>query len=222
MLFCLLCLMLCHAVLYFVCCSVWYELAYIESVYGVQAGQRAWLLAFGSGFKFNSAVLVANRSNRTSHPAWEGFDAKVSCGRAGTGSVCRAARILFVCVCQRLQIGSCDPVQMQHEPDLLVDLDTSNDRCQARPGCADSGLAVCPVYVLHLQAMWCELDKLEAESAAARAAKAATTATAAGGKGAQGGTAHSNNATVKVVAKAGVAPPPGAAVAAAIASKKAL
>jgi 3-ketoacyl-CoA synthase len=59
-------------------CGCRYELAYIESVYGVAAGQRVWQLAFGSGFKFNSAVLVANRANRTSHGAWEGFDASVS------------------------------------------------------------------------------------------------------------------------------------------------
>jgi hypothetical protein len=57
---------------------VWYELAYIESLYGVKAAQRVWQLAFGSGFKFNSAVLVANRDIRTFHPAWDGFDANVS------------------------------------------------------------------------------------------------------------------------------------------------
>lgn len=33
-----------------------------------------WQLAFGSGFKFNSAVLVANRAVKEAHPAWEGFD----------------------------------------------------------------------------------------------------------------------------------------------------
>jgi 3-ketoacyl-CoA synthase len=57
---------------------VWYELAYIESVSGLKAGQRVWQLAFGSGFKFNSAVLVANRNIRTFHPAWDGFDKNVS------------------------------------------------------------------------------------------------------------------------------------------------
>lgn len=55
--------------------SVWYELAYIESLFGVARGQRVWQLAFGSGFKFNSAVLVANRPVAEAHPAWEGFDA---------------------------------------------------------------------------------------------------------------------------------------------------
>jgi hypothetical protein len=45
---------------------------------GLKAGQRVWQLAFGSGFKFNSAVLVANRNIRTFHPAWDGFDSNVS------------------------------------------------------------------------------------------------------------------------------------------------
>uniref|UniRef100_A0A383VN25 3-ketoacyl-CoA synthase n=1 Tax=Tetradesmus obliquus TaxID=3088 RepID=A0A383VN25_TETOB len=56
--------------------SVWYELAYVESTQeGVGKGQRVWQLAFGSGFKFNSSVLVANRPVREQHTAWEGFDA---------------------------------------------------------------------------------------------------------------------------------------------------
>jgi 3-ketoacyl-CoA synthase len=58
--------------------SVWYELAFIESQGGVGAGERVWQLAFGSGFKFNSAVLVARRSIRdASHAAWDGFDREV-------------------------------------------------------------------------------------------------------------------------------------------------
>jgi streptolysin S family bacteriocin protoxin len=53
-------------------CSVWYELAYVESTQeGVAQGQRVWQLAFGSGFKFNSSVLVANRPVREQHKAWE-------------------------------------------------------------------------------------------------------------------------------------------------------
>jgi hypothetical protein len=52
--------------------SVWYELAYVESTQeGVAKGQRVWQLAFGSGFKFNSSVLVANRPVREEHKAWE-------------------------------------------------------------------------------------------------------------------------------------------------------
>jgi 3-ketoacyl-CoA synthase len=58
--------------------SVWYELAFIESMYGVKAGQRVWQLAFGSGFKFNSAVLVARRPVQDVHRAWAGFDREVS------------------------------------------------------------------------------------------------------------------------------------------------
>jgi 3-ketoacyl-CoA synthase len=45
---------------------VWYDLAFIETFQGVAAGQRAWQLAFGSGFKFNSSVLVANRCDESS------------------------------------------------------------------------------------------------------------------------------------------------------------
>eukprot|EP00878_Enallax_costatus_P026470 GHUV01028408.1.p3 GENE.GHUV01028408.1~~GHUV01028408.1.p3 ORF type:complete len:103 (+),score=36.45 GHUV01028408.1:268-576(+) len=56
--------------------SIWYELAYIESRRGVAPGQRVWQLAFGSGFKFNSAVLQANRQIKDSHAAWEDFDAQ--------------------------------------------------------------------------------------------------------------------------------------------------
>uniref|UniRef100_A0A383WBH3 Very-long-chain 3-oxoacyl-CoA synthase n=1 Tax=Tetradesmus obliquus TaxID=3088 RepID=A0A383WBH3_TETOB len=54
--------------------SVWYELAYIETFQGVAAGKRVWQLAFGSGFKFNSSVMIANKSITTAHKAWEGFD----------------------------------------------------------------------------------------------------------------------------------------------------
>ncbi|WIA31113.1 hypothetical protein OEZ86_001137 [Tetradesmus obliquus] len=53
---------------------IWYELAYIESTAGLSRGQRVWQLAFGSGFKFNSAVLVANRRIADQHAAWQGFD----------------------------------------------------------------------------------------------------------------------------------------------------
>lgn len=67
---------------------MWYELAYIESMSGVKAGQRVWQLAFGSGFKFNSAVLVANRNIKTYHAAWDGFDANVSGAQGGGSAVC--------------------------------------------------------------------------------------------------------------------------------------
>lgn len=44
--------------------SIWYELAYLESKGKVRAGDRVWQLAFGSGFKCNSAVWRAVRRVR--------------------------------------------------------------------------------------------------------------------------------------------------------------
>ncbi len=70
----------------------------MESKRGLRAGQRVWQLAFGSGFKFNSAVLVADRDVREAHAAWDGFDSEamwreldalekaVAAGRAGRAS----------------------------------------------------------------------------------------------------------------------------------------
>jgi len=55
--------------------SVWYELAYIETRQGVDRSNKVWQLAFGSGFKFNSSVMIAKRAVRESHRAWQGFDA---------------------------------------------------------------------------------------------------------------------------------------------------
>ncbi|KAK1280996.1 3-ketoacyl-CoA synthase 10 [Acorus gramineus] len=47
--------------------SIWYELAYLEAKGSVRAGDRVWQLAFGSGFKCNSAVWRAMR--RVKRPA---------------------------------------------------------------------------------------------------------------------------------------------------------
>jgi 3-ketoacyl-CoA synthase len=55
--------------------SIWYVLSFIESFQGVSKGDRVWQLGFGSGFKCNSAVWVANRKVRECHRAWIGFDA---------------------------------------------------------------------------------------------------------------------------------------------------
>ncbi|WVZ50815.1 hypothetical protein U9M48_002037 [Paspalum notatum var. saurae] len=48
--------------------SLWYELAYTEAQGRVRRGDRAWQIAFGSGFKCNSAVW---RALRTIDPAEE-------------------------------------------------------------------------------------------------------------------------------------------------------
>lgn len=42
--------------------SIWYELAYTEAKGRVRRGHRVWQIAFGSGFKCNSAVWKALRS----------------------------------------------------------------------------------------------------------------------------------------------------------------
>jgi 3-ketoacyl-CoA synthase len=41
--------------------SIWYELAYSEYKGRVKKGDRVWQIAFGSGFKCNSAVWRALR-----------------------------------------------------------------------------------------------------------------------------------------------------------------
>ncbi|KAK9841805.1 hypothetical protein WJX81_004266 [Elliptochloris bilobata] len=50
--------------------SIWYVLANIETMQGVHRGDRVWQLAFGSGFKCNSAVWRARRAVRTQHEAF--------------------------------------------------------------------------------------------------------------------------------------------------------
>ncbi|KAK9811672.1 hypothetical protein WJX72_008053 [[Myrmecia] bisecta] len=50
--------------------SIWYVLANIETMKGVRRGDRVWQIAFGSGFKCNSAVWKALRNVRKQHEAW--------------------------------------------------------------------------------------------------------------------------------------------------------
>merc|ERR1739848_896175 len=50
--------------------SIWYELAWSEHEGQVHYGDRIWQIAFGSGFKCNSAVWQALRTVDTPHPAW--------------------------------------------------------------------------------------------------------------------------------------------------------
>lgn len=50
--------------------SIWYVLAWIEALQGVRAGDRVWQIAFGSGFKVNSAVWTARRAIADAHPAY--------------------------------------------------------------------------------------------------------------------------------------------------------
>ncbi len=45
-------------------------LANIEATRGVRRGDRVWQIAFGSGFKCNSAVWTALRAVNTQHAAW--------------------------------------------------------------------------------------------------------------------------------------------------------
>ncbi|KAL8143512.1 hypothetical protein V2J09_016544 [Rumex salicifolius] len=47
--------------------SIWYELAYMEAKGRMRKGNRVWQIAFGSGFKCNSAVWVALRNVKASH-----------------------------------------------------------------------------------------------------------------------------------------------------------
>merc|ERR1711959_843 len=50
--------------------SIWYELAWMESYGRVKKGDVVWQIAFGSGFKCNSAVWKALKTNRKLHRAW--------------------------------------------------------------------------------------------------------------------------------------------------------
>lgn len=51
--------------------SLWYEISYIEAKGRMKKGDRIWQIAFGSGFKCNSAVWKCNRTVKTpAHGPW--------------------------------------------------------------------------------------------------------------------------------------------------------
>ena len=54
-----------------------YVLSNIESKKTVHRGDRVWQIAFGSGFKCNSAVWRALRTIHDEHPAWDEMPAAV-------------------------------------------------------------------------------------------------------------------------------------------------
>ncbi len=54
--------------------SIWYVLAYMESMRGIKRGDRVWQLGFGSGFKCNSAVWRALRGINETHGTWADFN----------------------------------------------------------------------------------------------------------------------------------------------------
>ena len=60
--------------------SIWYVLSNIETKKGVKKGERIWQIAFGSGFKCNSAVWRAVSDVNDRHEAWleTGFESKKS------------------------------------------------------------------------------------------------------------------------------------------------
>ena len=45
--------------------------AFLGTLEAVAAGDRVWQVAFGSGFKCNSAVWRALRANKVAHRAWD-------------------------------------------------------------------------------------------------------------------------------------------------------
>ena len=53
--------------------SIWYEMAYLEAKGRLRAGDRLWQIAFGSGFKCNSAVwrVVRSLPGKVEGSPWE-------------------------------------------------------------------------------------------------------------------------------------------------------
>jgi hypothetical protein len=68
-------------------------LAYIEHYRGVVKGDKVLQLAFGSGFKCNSAVWVANKSFKEQCYAWE------------VGPACYVVFSYWLCCCSVMAVG---------------------------------------------------------------------------------------------------------------------
>lgn len=67
--------------------SIWYVLSNIETKKGIKKGERVWQIAFGSGFKCNSAVWRSMRNNNDRHIAWMEGEADYHNGNIGVKDV---------------------------------------------------------------------------------------------------------------------------------------
>ena len=56
--------------------SIWYELSFSETYDLIKRGDRVWQIAFGSGFKCNSAIWRARRTIRdhSRRALWAGVE----------------------------------------------------------------------------------------------------------------------------------------------------